>query len=326
MINAQPFRIALLAGGKSRERNISLESGDAVAKGLSERGHIVTRIDPALIELTTLEWSNYDVAFLALHGTYGEDGHVQQILEDASIPFTGSDSTASRLAFSKSAAKERFVQHGVPTPPYVLMHEKDNAARIQQQAAAIGYPLAVKPDAQGSSLGVTIVRSPEELPQALARCFHFDPFGLLEAGIEGTEWTLGMLDDLNLPLIQIETGRGFFDYQAKYEDDNTQYLFEFAVPTSVVKAIESAGRRAYDALGCQGLARVDIRVDKFGQPWVLEVNTIPGMTSHSLVPKAASRIGLSLGALCERSIENCLAQVSSINRQSCERKEPVSLS
>lgn len=326
MINAQPLRIAVLAGGKSRERNISLESGDAVAKGLSERGHIVTRIDPAQIELTTLDWAGYDVAFLALHGTFGEDGHVQQILEDAGIPFTGSDSTASRLAFSKSAAKERFVQHGVTTPPYVLMHEKDNAARIQQQAAAIGYPLAVKPDAQGSSLGVTIVGSPEELPQALARCFHFDPFGLLEAGIEGTEWTLGMLDDVDLPLIQIETGRGFFDYQAKYEDDNTQYLFEFAFPTSVVKGIESAGRRAYDALGCRGLARVDIRVDKFGQPWVLEVNTIPGMTSHSLVPKAASRIGLSLGALCERSIENCLAKVSGNNRQTSERQESVSLS
>ena len=326
MINAQPLRIAVLAGGKSRERNISLESGDAVAKGLSERGHIVTRIDPAQIELTTLDWAGYDVAFLALHGTFGEDGHVQQILEDAGIPFTGSDSTASRLAFSKSAAKERFVQHGVPTPPYVLMHEKDNAARIQQQAAAIGYPLAVKPDAQGSSLGVTIVGSPEELPQALARCCHFDPFGLLEAGIEGTEWTLGMLDDVDLPLIQIETGRGFFDYQAKYEDDNTQYLFEFAFPTSVVKGIESAGRRAYDALGCRGLARVDIRVDKFGQPWVLEVNTIPGMTSHSLVPKAASRIGLSLGALCERSIENCLAKVSGNNRQTSERQESVSLS
>lgn len=320
MINEQPLRIAVLAGGKSRERNISLESGDAVAKGLSERGHIVTRIDPAQIELTTLDWSGYDVAFLALHGTYGEDGHVQQILEDAGIPFTGSDSTASRLAFSKSAAKERFVQHGVPTPPYVLMHEKDNAARIQQQAAAIGYPLAVKPDAQGSSLGVTIVRSPEELPQALARCFHFDPFGLLEAGIEGTEWTLGMLDDLDLPLIQIETGRGFFDYQAKYEDDNTQYLFEFAVPTSVVKAIELVGRRAYDALGCRGLARVDIRVDRFGQPWVLEVNTIPGMTSHSLVPKAASRIGLSLGALCERSIENCLAHVGNLTTHACDRR------
>ena len=132
-----------------------------------------------------------------------------------------------------------------------------------------------------------------------------------------------MLDNLNLPLIQIETGRGFFDYQAKYEDEDTQYLFEFAFPTSVVKAIESAGRRAYDALGCRGLARVDIRVDKFGQPWVLEVNTIPGMTSHSLVPKAASRIGLSLGALCERSIENCLAQVGELASVLCERRVSV---
>ncbi len=305
-----PLRIAVLAGGTSRERNISLESGDSVAKSLSERGHIVSRIDPAHIELTELDWSSFDVAFLALHGTFGEDGHVQQILEEAGIPFTGSDSVSSRLAFSKSAAKERFVQNGVPTPAYVLIHESDSAARIQQQAQALGFPLAVKPDGQGSSLGVTIVRTPEELPQALSRCFHFDPFGLLEVAIDGTEWTLGILDGEPLPLIQIETGRGFFDYTAKYEDDDTQYLFDFAFQTSVVKAIENAGRRAYESLGCRGLARVDLRVDQFGEPWVLEVNTIPGMTSHSLVPKAAARIGLSLGAICERSIHNCLNRES----------------
>lgn len=303
-----PLRIAVLSGGTSRERNISLESGDAVAKSLHDRGHIVARIDPALVDLNAVDWSGYDVAFLALHGTFGEDGGVQKILEEAGIPFTGSDSNASRLAFSKSAAKERFSQYGVPTPPYVLIDESDSAIRIQQQAQAIGYPLAVKPNEQGSSLGVTIVRTPEELPQALARCFHFEPYGLLEAAIEGSEWTLGILDGIPLPLIQIETGRGFFDYTAKYEDDNTQYHFEFAVPTSVVKAIENAGRLAYESLGCRGLARVDLRVDERGQPWVLEVNTVPGMTSHSLVPKAASRLGLTLGALCEKSIENCLAR------------------
>ena len=306
MANEQSLRIAVLAGGTSRERNISLESGDAVSKSLSAPGHIVSRIDPAHIDLHALDWSSFDVAFLALHGTFGEDGHVQQILEDAGIPFTGSDSVASRLAFSKSAAKERFIQNSVPTPAYVLIHESDSAARIQQLANALGFPLAVKPDGQGSSLGVTIVRTPEELPQALARCFHFDPFGLLEVAIDGTEWTLGVLDGEPLPLIQIETGRGFFDYEAKYEDDDTRYLFEFAFPTSVIKAIENAGRRAYEALGCRGLARVDLRLDRFHEPWLLEVNTIPGMTSHSLVPKAASRMGLSLGAICERSIQNCL--------------------
>ncbi len=302
----QPLKIAVLLGGTSRERNISLESGEAVAKSLRDRGHEVSQIDPAHIDLNGLDWSNFDVAFLALHGTFGEDGHVQQILEMAGIPFTGSDSTASRLAFSKSAAKERFIQNGVPTAPYVLIHESDSAARIQQQALALGFPLVVKPDRQGSSLGITIVRSQEELPQALARCFHFDPFGLLEVAIEGTEWTLGIVDDRPLPLIQIETGRGFFDYEAKYEDDLTQYLFEFAFPTSVVKSIENAGRQAYTALGCRGLARVDLRMDQFHQPWVLEVNTIPGLTSHSLVPKAASRIGLSLGELCEQTILTCL--------------------
>ena len=306
MTNKPQLHIALLAGGTSRERNISLESGAAVAKSLSDRGHSVSLIDPAHVELSDLDWSSFDVAFLALHGTFGEDGHVQQILEEIGIPFTGSDSVASRLAFSKSAAKERFIQNGVPTPAYVLIHESDSAARIQQQANALGFPLAVKPDGQGSSLGITIVRTPEELPQALARCFHFDPFGLLEVAIDGTEWTLGLLDGEPLPLIQIETGRGFFDYTAKYEDDDTQYLFDFAFPTSVIKSIESAGRRAYDALGCRGLARVDIRVDRFHEPWVLEVNTIPGMTGHSLVPKAAARLGLSLGAICERSIHNCL--------------------
>jgi D-alanine-D-alanine ligase len=305
-----PLRVAVLAGGTSRERNISLESGDAVAQSLSERGYLVTRIDPAQVELSALDWSNFDVAFLALRGTFGEDGHVQQILEQVGIPFTGSDSVASRLAFSKSAAKERFIQNGVPTAPYVLIHESDSAARIQQQANALGYPLVVKPDGQGSSLGVTIVRDPNELPQALARCFHFDPFGLLEVAIDGSEWTLGLLDDEPLPLIQIETARPFFDYSAKYEEDETQYLFEFHFPTSVISAIRSAGQRAYQALGCRGLARVDLRLDRFHEPWVLEVNTIPGLTSHSLVPKAAARLGLTLGALCERSIQNCLNRIT----------------
>jgi len=306
MANSQPWRIAVLAGGASRERDISLESGEAVAKSLSDRGHCVSQIDPANLDLQTLDWSSFDVAFLALHGTFGEDGHVQQILEEAGIPFTGSDSVASRLAFSKSAAKERFIQNGVPTPAYVLIHESDSASRIQKLANALGFPLAVKPDAQGSSLGVTIVQTPEELPQALARCFHFDPFGLMEVAIEGTEWTLGILDGEPLPLIQIETGRSFFDFAAKYEDDDTQYLFEFEFPTSVIKAIENAGRRAYESLGCRGLARVDLRLDRFHEPWLLEVNTIPGMTGHSLIPKAASRMGLSLGEVCERSIHKCL--------------------
>ena len=300
------MRIAVLAGGESAERAVSLESGAAVARALRERGHQVTEIDPADTDLTAVEWGNLDVAFLALHGPFGEDGQVQSILEAAGIAYTGSDAAVSRLAFSKSASKERFTQHGVPTPPYVLVHELDDAARVQHEAQKLGYPLVVKPDAQGSSLGVSIIDSPEQLPQALSRCFQLDAFVVVERAIVGTEWTLGLLDDLVLPLIQIETGRQFFDYQAKYEDDETVYRFEFALPTNVIQAIESAGRRAAEALSTRGVVRVDIRLDQLHQPWVLEVNTIPGFTDHSLIPKAAARMGISLGELCERAVQSCL--------------------
>ena len=310
MFEAQPLdpmRIAVLAGGESAERAVSLQSGAAVTRALSERGHQVTKIDPAGTDLAAVDWDDFSVAFLALHGPFGEDGQVQSILESAGIAYTGSNAAVSRLAFSKSASKERFIQHGVPTPPYVLIHESDDAARIQQEAQRLGYPLVVKPDAQGSSLGVSIIDSPEQLPQALTRCFELDAFGILEPAVVGTEWTVGLLDDLVLPLIQIETGRQFFDYQAKYEDDDTVYRFEFSLPSNLVQAIESAGRRAGEALGTRGVVRVDIRVDRLHRPWVLEINTIPGFTDHSLIPKAAARLGIGLGELCERAIQSCLA-------------------
>lgn len=305
------IRIAVLAGGDSAERAVSLESGEAVSHALKQCGHRVTQIDPSETDLATADWDAFDVVFLALHGRFGEDGQVQHILEEAGIPYTGSDSAASRLAFSKSASKERFIQRDVPTPPYVLIHETDDAARIARQAQKLGFPLVVKPDAQGSSLGVSIVNRPEELPQALTRCFHYDAFGILEPAILGSEWTLGLLDDLVLPLIRIESDRQFFDYRAKYEDDRTVYQFEFELASNLVKSIENAGRQAAEALGTRGVARVDLRVDKLHRPWVLEVNTIPGFTSHSLVPKAASRLGIGFEELCERSIRSCLATVAS---------------
>ena len=301
------LRIAVFAGGESAEREISLQSGAAVARALSERGHDVVTVDPADEDIAAWDGSGIDAVFLALHGPFGEDGTVQQILETAGIPYTGSDAVTSRLAFSKSAAKERFFQRHVPTPAYVLIHESDDAARIEAQARKLGYPLVVKPDAQGSSLGVSIVASPEELPAALSRCFHLDAFGLLEQAIEGTEWTVGVFDDDPLPAIQIVPGRDFYDYAAKYADDATQYLFEFDLPVHVIQAIQSAGVHACRALGTRGVARADLRVDRFGQPWVLEVNTIPGFTDHSLIPKAAGRVGIGFADLCERLVRSCLA-------------------
>lgn len=301
-----PIQIVVLAGGDSAEREISLQSGAAVSNALRDRGHRVTQVDPAAENLLTRDWSDCDRVFIALHGTWGEDGEVQTLLESLGIPYTGSSAEVSELAFKKSAAKERFILNDVPTPSYVLVHESDPAATIHQKASSLGFPLVVKPNAQGSSLGVTIVRSLEELPQALTRCFHYDSFGLLEQAVEGSEWTLGIANGKLLPLIKVESDREFYDYEAKYVDNDTRFLFEFDLPQAVIGQLEELGERALEALGVTGVARVDMRLDRFDRPWVLEINTVPGFTSHSLIPMAAERVGLSLGEVCENSLKECI--------------------
>ena len=209
--SAGPYHVVVLLGGNSGEREISLQSGAAVCQPMASRGHRVTAVDPAETDLQAYDWANVDVCFLALHGTFGEDGQVQSLLEATGVPYTGSGRHASQLAFHKSAAKERFFQAHVPTPAYTLIHRGDSAERIDQLVRSFGFPLVVKPDAQGSSLGVTIVRTPEELPAALAACFCHDSFGLIEEYVDGSEWTLGIIDEEVLPLIQVQSGRDFYD-------------------------------------------------------------------------------------------------------------------
>jgi D-alanine-D-alanine ligase len=301
-----PLRVAVLSGGDSAERSISLKSGAAVAEALAARGHEVIPIDPVETSLDTYEWSRVDVAFLALHGTFGEDGGVQKILEAQSVVFTGSDSEASKLAFSKSAAKERFKISGVSTPEYALVERDDPPARVVEQAAAVGYPLVVKPDSQGSSIGVVIVEDESGLAAAVAQSFALDNFCLLERAIVGAEWTLGVIDDQPLPLIRIGTDHQFFDFEAKYNDDDTEYHFDESISDEFRNQLTEIGIEACRTLGTHGVARVDIMVDESGQPWILEVNTIPGLTDHSLVPKAAAKIGLDMDQFCEVVIERAL--------------------
>lgn len=294
--------VAVLLGGASAERTVSLQSGAAVATALRQAGHSVVCIDPAETDLSKADWSGIDVAFVALHGRFGEDGQVQKILERASVPYTGSDVATSRLAISKSASKERFTQCGVATPPYILIHESDPAARILAQAKTLRFPLVVKPDTQGSSLGVSIIRDPGALPQALARCFQYDSFGLLEAHVAGSEWTAGFIDQQALPPIHIGTNRAFFDFEAKYNDDATRYEFDAGLSAATADRLGRAAAAACRALGTRGLARADLILDRHDQAWVLEVNTVPGLTDHSLVPKAAARAGISFVDLCERCL------------------------
>jgi D-alanine-D-alanine ligase len=300
--------VAVLSGGDSEEREISRQSGAAVQAALTARGHLVVPMDPAVVDLASMDWRPFDAAFIALHGRFGEDGQVQQLLETADVPYTGCDAATSRLAFSKSAAKERFAQFGVPTPPSVLLHYGDDDAHIQRQIELIGYPLVVKPDAQGSSLGITIVSEPRGLRTALRLAFEYDSFVLIEQAILGTEWTVGLIDDQRLPALMIRTPRMFFDYQAKYHDEATEYLFQPGWPAAEVARIEDAAARAAEVIGTRGVVRVDLRVDEQRQPWVLEINTVPGFTSHSLIPKMAAQRGWDFGQLCERALASCLEQ------------------
>jgi len=275
---------------------------------LSERGHDAIALDPAEVDLESYDWHAVDACFIALHGPGGEDGRVQQVLERLRMPYTGSGPAACRLAMSKSASKERFLQVGVPTPEYVLFHQADRADDIASKAAGLGYPLFLKPDSQGSSVGVSLVQGPDELPAALAACFEVQPFGLLERRIVGRELTATILDSQVLPLLEIISARTFFDYEAKYHDAQTRYTFELGLPEVLEREIGKTARAAAEVLGTRGLCRVDLMLDDACRPWVLEVNTVPGLTDHSLAPMAARRAGISFGELCERLVRECLAR------------------
>ncbi len=307
-LSLSPQRIALLLGGTSSEREVSLESGHAVAEGLKKCGHQVTKIDPVDEGFYQTDWNGFDVVFIALHGSFGEDGEVQGYLDKQNICYTGSNVKASRLAFDKTLTKEFFLssQQNIPTPPFVSVTEEENLSELSGQIDLLKYPLVVKPNKEGSSIGVSLVSCKEELPVAISRCRQFGSVCLIEKRIVGSEWTLALIDHEPLPLIQLKTNHLFYDYAAKYQSSETEYLFEFNFPENVTKNMISVGVQAARAIGTQGIVRVDMMLDNQHQPWVLEVNTIPGMTSHSLVPKAAMHAGICFAKLCERAVLSAL--------------------
>lgn len=303
---AQPKRVAVLAGGDSAEREVSLASGLQVAAALERAAYQVAWFDPAETPLEEIDWNSFDACFIALHGGAGEDGRVQAWLAARQIPYTGSGPAASRLAMSKSASKERFLQAGVPTAPYVLFHATESIRRVRERVASLGWPLVIKPDAQGSSLGVQFAFGPEQLDEAIAHAAGFDTFLLAEPVIAGREFTATILDRTPLPLIEIVTPRAFFDVNAKLHDPTTEFQFDFDLPDASVADIKEAALHTAMSLGTRGLVRVDVMLDADHRPWVLEVNTVPGLTERSLAPRAAARYGLDLAALCDRMVRICL--------------------
>ncbi len=299
--------VAVLAGGDSHEREISLASGAEAVTALEAAGHHVELFDPATVGLDEIPWSRFDVCFIALHGGPGEDGRIQRQLEQLGVAYTGSPPAASRLAMSKSAAKERFFQAGIPTLPYAMFHATESIDHVVAQVGRFGYPLVIKPDSQGSSLGVGFAQGPDDLQPLVAEAGRFDPYILAEMYLAGREFTVAVLDRRALPLLEIATNDPVFSYQAKYHtSSNADLRFDTGLSTEKIAQLQQTAVAAAASLETSGLVRVDLLLDAAGWPWVLEVNTVPGMTRTSLAPRAAVAAGLEMPALCDWMVRDAL--------------------
>jgi D-alanine-D-alanine ligase len=296
------YRIAVLMGGFGGEREVSLKSGRAVVQGLREAGHEVLPYEVNDPALPGLEDMLPDAAFVALHGAFGEDGGVQQVLEDMGIPYTGSGPQASRLGMDKLASKRLFVRHSVPTADYFVIGPRDDLRAAAGNAQDFGYPFVVKPACSGSSLGISIVRAPAQLEAALASAREHGQDALVERYVHGREFTAGVLDGEPLPLVELVVGREFFDFEAKYHDKSTRYITPVSLLHTLYRRASDAALRAYEALGCRHMARVDLLFGFDGGLYVLEVNTIPGFTPRSLLPMAAAEAGIPFAQLCDRVV------------------------
>jgi len=359
MNHARKLKIMMLLGGDSAERDVSLESAASVLLALRELGHRVVLADPLhpeitpsenpdaffedaeigdrpplfgrerfqararfMAALTVFEQLDCDLVFNCLHGGAGEDGTLQAVLDYLGIRYTGSGAAASMLAMNKALSKRIVSKQGVPVARELFIERSDEDLReIERRAVEMpALPAVVKPNCEGSSVGVTIVRTPEDLAAAIEEAQRFEGSYLIEEYIEGSEMTASMLDGADLPLIEIRPKAGFYDYKNKYTSGACEYIVPAPLPEGVADAIARSARTAYHALGCRGYSRVDFRLKPSGEHFFLEVNTLPGMTSKSLVPKAARAAGIEFTELVERIVQ--LALEGRVERPRPDRKKP----
>jgi D-alanine-D-alanine ligase len=291
--------ITVLLGGPSAEREVSLSSGAAVATALRSAGHSVTELDPQQGHFNLPPRT--DVVFLALHGTYGEDGTVQSQLEALGVPYTGCGPEASRIAFDKVLTKQCCLKAGVPTARFHLL-----TSAAEPWPEGWQPPVVLKPARQGSSVGLQFVDLPGDWPRALAEAFRFDSEVLMEEKIAGRETTVAILDGKALPVVEVRPRNGRYDYENKYTAGRTEYLCPAPLDQEATGRLQAAAIGAFHAVGARDYARIDIILDAAGVPVVLEVNTLPGMTETSLLPKAAAAAGLSYVELCQLMVELAL--------------------
>ena len=298
-------RVAVLMGGASAEREVSLMTGNAVLEALVARGIEAAGFDPAGHALTELVTGGFERVFIALHGPGGEDGAVQGALEWLGLPYTGSGVLGSAIGMDKLRTKRLAQAAGVATPPWI---ELRGAPDFERAVTELGLPLAVKPATQGSSVGMSRVESAGELPAAWRAASALDPVVIAERWITGGEYTVGILQGEALPAIRIETPRSFYDYQAKYFADDTRYLIPCGLTGAAESALQQAALATFDATGASGWGRVDFVTGAGDMPLLLEINTVPGMTSHSLVPMAAHAAGINFPELAWRILETSFAR------------------
>ena len=291
-------KVAVLLGGRSAEREVSLMSGKGVLKALQSRGVDAHAFDPAERDLGDLKREGFARCFIALHGRGGEDGTLQGALEMLAIPYTGSGVLGSAIAMDKWRTKMIWLAGGLPTPRYRILAPGDDWNAV---ARDLGLPLIVKPVNEGSTLGLTKVTAATQLPAAYELAANkYHDLALAEQFIDGPEYTAGVLEDAVLPLIRIEAPQGNYDYHSKYFSDDTKYICPCGLEAQKEEALKALALAAFRLVGCAGWGRIDLMLDAKGDPWLLEVNTSPGMTGHSLVPMAARAVGISYEDLCVR--------------------------
>jgi D-alanine-D-alanine ligase len=306
-------RVGVLYGGRSAERQVSLMSGRGVCDALRSQGvdaHLFDTGEQGLVELAQ---AGFDRVFIALHGRYGEDGTIQGALEMLGVPYTGSGPMASSLAMDKIMTKRVWLQHGLPTPRFAVLTDAGDV----DAAAGLGFPLMIKPPHEGSTLGITKVETVDGLGAAYGLAARFDEEVLAEQFIRGRELTVPVLgkgrDSRALPVVEIIAPGGNYDYEHKYHSEDTRYVCPAVLDEALTQRIQSLAVEAYRALGCEGWGRADFMLDDSGTPWLLEMNTSPGMTSHSLVPMSARAAGMSYAELC----------VAILSTASCKIRRPA---
>ncbi|MDO4222785.1 MAG: D-alanine--D-alanine ligase [Acinetobacter sp.] len=304
MSNTEKFgKVAVLFGGKSAERKVSLDSGQAVLDGLLRSGVNAEAFDPQQRSVTEL--TQYDRAFIVLHGRGGEDGAIQGVLEWLNIPYTGTGVQGSAIGMDKVKTKQVWAGHELPTAPYKIVTPQSD---VDEVIAAIGLPFIIKPVHEGSSIGMSKVEKREDFAEALSKATAHDSVVMAEKWITGKEYTIVLLNGEALPVISLQPPKevAFYDFEAKYKRNDTKYGIPCGLSEQEEKQLQALALQAFQAVGATGWGRVDAMQDEQGNFWLLEVNTVPGMTDHSLVPKAAQAVGYSFDALCVKILEQTL--------------------